>query len=139
MTSNEWLTVCADKIISEIITPFYKPRSDMKIRVTIGQIKIDMCCISYASDEGFNEIIICTDKKNSLQILQSLTHQCIHAVDDCENGHSGLFSDIFNGIGMVGEFNGLGMASKKTGFNVSKELKAKLSTYIKQYGEFTHI
>lgn len=137
LSREEWLTLCADMIMDEIIAPYYQPRTEMSIKISVGYApntrmnsrKVGVCFASRASSAGFNEIFISPEIQDSLFVLQVLIHECIHAVDDCENGHKGRFKDIFRAVGLTG---------KTTECGASESLQLKLSEYIDLFGDMPH-
>lgn len=55
-----------------------------------------------ASSIGINEIFVAPSKDNSLEILDHLTHELVHAVDDCQSGHGAAFRRIALDVGLEG-------------------------------------
>ena len=65
---------------------------------TIGQ-----CFSRSASDGGINEILITPLLNNSISVLETLTHELVHAIDDCQHGHKAPFKRIAEAVGLEGK------------------------------------
>ena len=89
---------------------------------TIGE-----CWATRVSDSKVNHIFISPTIINSEEILSTLIHECIHAIDDCEHGHGKEFKSIALEIGFRGP-----MRSTPAG----PELKDKISEIIKKIGTY---
>ena len=93
---------------------------------TIGQ-----CFNREASKAGVNEIFISPTISNTYEVLGTLIHELVHAVDDCVNGHRGEFVRIADAVGLVGK-------PTQCGAEEGTELWTKLEKYIAKYGEYPH-
>ena len=93
---------------------------------TIGQ------CFNRASSKaGVNEIFISPTIADTYEVLGTLIHELVHAVDDCVNGHTGEFVRMAKAVGLTGKPTQCG-AEKGT------ELWDKLEAYIAKHGEYPH-
>ena len=70
-------------VVPNCIFSFGFASTDLK-RGHIGQ-----CCSTKASAEKVNQIFISPALSDSVAVLDTLMHELIHAVDDCENKHGG--------------------------------------------------
>ena len=93
---------------------------------TIGQ-----CFNRAASKAGVNEIFISPTIADTYEVLGTLIHELVHAVDDCVNGHTGEFVRMAKAVGLTGKPTQCG-AEKGT------ELWDKLEAYITKHGEYPH-
>ena len=134
---EEWLTLAADLIINELFLPKFAIRDAFDVRVGMGFIpdtrttgKIEGACLpTYRSEAGFNEVYISPLINDSLRCLEVLTHELIHAADDCKSGHSGPFAKMAGAVGLMRPFNET---------HASGELKAALGSIFDVLGEIPH-
>ena len=91
---------------------------------TIGQ-----CFPRSMSAASINEIFISPTIADSVEAMGILTHELVHAVDDCNNGHKAPFKRIAQSVGLTG---------KMTATTTGDELKAKLEAIAKKLGEYPH-
>ena len=90
---------------------------------------IGTCHNRASSKAGVNEVYISPTQDDSIRVLDVLTHELIHAIDDCEHGHKGLFRTIAVDVGLEG---------KMTSTHAGKELTAKLEKIVQELGEYPH-
>ena len=91
---------------------------------TIGE-----CWPRKASSDGVNQMFFNPTEADSIEVLGTLVHELIHAVDDCANGHKGPFKQMALAIGLEGK-----MTSTTTG----PALKARFEEIVKELGEIPH-
>ena len=91
---------------------------------TIGQ-----CFARSASDGGINEILITPLINSSVQVLEVLTHELCHSIDDCEHGHWAPFRRIARAVGLEGNM---------TETNAGAELTEKIKAIVKKIGRYPH-
>lgn len=89
--------------------------------------RIGECWATRASDSKVNHIFISPTLTDSEDILATLIHECIHAIDDCEHGHGKEFKSIALKVGFKGP-----MRSTPAG----PELKDKISKIINKIGAY---
>ena len=65
--------------------------------------RIGECWPTKASQAGINEIFISPKLEDPVKVVQVLTHELAHAVDDCTNGHKAGFVKIGRAMGMTGK------------------------------------
>ena len=110
LNREQWLTSAATLICAEIISPTTEIPAP-PIRISIGwphgtkqnHSKIKGQCFprSYSQDKH-NEIFITPTTNDSNNILATLTHELIHAYDDCQNGHNHIFKRLATKAGLTG-------------------------------------
>lgn len=107
-----------------------------KVRVSIGFPStgaqgrhLGQCWGSKASEDGINQIFIAPNQADPVEVLDTLTHELVHAVDDCQSGHSDNFKKIALDVGLKGP-----MRSAEAG----EWLKQDLIQIAKKLGSFPH-
>ena len=90
---------------------------------TVGE-----CWSRNASTSKVNHIFISPANTDSLKILSTLIHECIHAIDDCQHGHGKEFKEIALKIGFK-----VPMRSTPAG----EKPKAQMVEIVNRIGEFT--
>lgn len=90
---------------------------------------IGVCFPRESSTSNVNEIFISPILDDSIKVLDVLAHELIHAIDNCVNGHRGIFVEIARKIGLVG---------KPTATSAGDELKEKLEAIVNVIGEYPH-
>jgi len=93
------------------------------------KMTVGTCHNRASSKAEINEIYISPTQADSLEVLGILAHELIHAIDDCENGHKGLFRTIAVDIGLTG---------KMTATTIGDKLKIKLQSIIAELGKYPH-
>jgi hypothetical protein len=137
LTREQWLTEITDLILSEVLAPHATIRSDLKLKLCVGfppnsrsdSKTIGACLSSSCSSEGYNEIYIVPTIDESIQVLETLVHELIHALDDCKNGHTGFFAITARAVGLEGSLRAT---------TASNELRGQLQEYVNLYGEIPH-
>lgn len=95
-----------------------------------GAVKhIGQCFPTSMSDTGDNELFISPVLDDSIEVLATLVHEIVHAIDDCKNSHGKAFKKIALAVGLEGK-----MRSTHAG----EALKAKLTVISAQIGEYPH-
>ena len=139
MTREVWLNMSTDKLNDMVFKQAgYVVPSDRKVscgfpasggRSGSKNMTVGTCHNRLSSKANVNEIYISPTQADSLEVLGILAHELIHAIDDCENGHKGLFRTIAVAIGLEG---------KMTSTHAGKELTAKLEKIVQELGEYPH-
>jgi hypothetical protein len=65
--------------------------------------RIGECWPTQASAAGINEVFISPKLEDPVKVVQVLTHELAHAVDNCVNGHKAGFVKIGRAMGMTGK------------------------------------
>lgn len=90
--------------------------------------RIGECWPRSRSKGNVNEVFINPVLSKSLEVLDVLGHELIHAVDDCQSGHGKMFTKISKTVGYTG---GKHSAAKA-------EMVAFFTTLVAQLGEYPH-
>ena len=139
VTRENWLIMATDKLNNGVFKQHgYEVPKDVKVscgfpasggRTGAKHQAIGTCHNRASSKAGVNEVYISPTQDDSIRVLDVLTHELIHAIDDCEHGHKGLFRTIAVDVGLEG---------KMTSTHAGKELTAKLEKIVKELGEYPH-
>ena len=90
---------------------------------------IGQCWSTRSSIEPVNQIFISPTLSTAYEVLDTLVHELVHAVDDCKHKHGKEFKKIALGLGMKGPMRSAG---------AGPELKAKLEALLPQLGPYPH-
>jgi len=139
MTRENWLIMATSKLNDGVFKQHgYEVPQDVKVscgfpasggRTGAKHQAIGTCHNRASSKAGVNEVYISPTQDDSIRVLDVLTHELIHAIDDCEHGHKGLFRTIAVDVGLEG---------KMTSTHAGKELTAKLEKIVQELGEYPH-
>jgi len=78
---------------------------------------LGQCWSSKAAEDSINQIFNAPHLKTPLDFLDTLVHELVHAVDNCESGHGEGFKKIALDVGLKGP-----MRSTGAGDNLRQEL-----------------
>jgi hypothetical protein len=90
---------------------------------------LGQCWGSKASEDGINQIFIAPNQSDPVEVLDTLTHELVHAVDDCKSGHGEGFKKIATDVGLKGPMRSAG---------ASEHLKQDLIRIAQALGHFPH-
>lgn len=90
---------------------------------------IGQCWARSASADGVNQIFISPALGDAVEVLDTLVHELVHAVDDCQHKHGKEFKKIALRMGLKGP-----MRSASAG----PELRAKLEQLCAVLGPYPH-
>lgn len=90
---------------------------------------IGQCFPTTLSETGENEIFISPVLENPVQVLETLVHEIVHALDDCKNSHGKAFKKIALDVGLEGK-----MRSTHAG----EALRLKLIDIAERIGDYPH-
>ena len=90
---------------------------------------IGQCWSRSSSTHDRNQIFISPALHEPADVLDTLVHELVHAVDNCEHKHGKEFKKIALRIGMVGPMRSAG---------AGPELKAKLEVVAQALGPYPH-
>ena len=88
---------------------------------------IGQCWSTKASQDGINQIFISPALSEGFEVVDTLVHELVHAVDDCANKHGKEFKKIALSVGLVGPMRSAGAGEKLK--PVLMEIAAKLGEY----------
>ena len=63
---------------------------------------LEQCWSTRSAVDGVNQIFIASHLPTPFDVLDTLVHELVHAVDDCESGHGEKFSNIAIDVGLKG-------------------------------------
>ena len=85
------------------------------VRVSVGfpssgarSKHLGQCWSRTASSDQPNQIFIAPQESDSVEVLDTLTHELVHAIDDCMNGHGEKFKEIALAVGLKGPMKSAG-------------------------------
>ena len=94
---------------------------------------VGQCWGTSCSADGTNEIFITPLYSKSYDVLDTLTHELVHAVDDCQSKHGKEFKRIATAIGLEGK-----MIHASAGPMLKKRLELISTELIKDFGVYPH-
>ncbi len=94
---------------------------------------IGQCWPSSASKTGKNEIFICPSLSDQVQVLDTLVHELVHAVDDCKSGHGKEFKEIALSVGLEGK-----MREARAGETLKQNLRSLAKILEQEFGAYPH-
>ena len=90
---------------------------------------IGQCWSKKSAANEVNQIFISPTLSSAFDVIDTLTHELVHAVDDCQHKHGKEFKKIALKMGMQGPMRSAG---------AGPELKAKLNALLEQLGPYPH-
>ena len=90
---------------------------------------IGQCWSTQSSEDERNQIFISPALSDAVAVLDTLVHELIHAVDNCEHKHGKEFKKMALGLGLKGPMRSAG---------AGPELKAKLQDIALALGPYPH-
>ncbi len=107
-----------------------------EVRVSVGfpstgarSRHIGQCWSTSASADHINQIFIAPQESDSVEVLDTLTHELVHAVDDCKNGHGEKFKEIALAVGLKGPMRSAG---------ANEFLRQELARIAEKLGKYPH-
>ena len=129
-----WLLAAID-----LLRPQFKlkgHRIPSKIQVSCGFAStgtrshhVGQCWSQKSSSNGLNQIFISPVLHEPVEVLDTLVHELVHAVDDCQHKHGAEFKKIALSLGLKGP-----MRSADAG----PELRKKLAQLALELGPYLH-
>lgn len=90
---------------------------------------IGQCWASHTTADKTPQVFVSPVLSDAGQVLETLTHELIHAWDDCKSGHRGDFAKLAKRVGLEG---------KMTATHAGDALKARLDEIAAQLGDYPH-
>ena len=90
---------------------------------------LGQCWSTKSAVDGVNQIFIAPHLPTPLDVLDTLVHELVHAVDDCESGHGENFKKIAIDVGLKGPMRSAG---------AGEWLKQDLIRIVDKLGAFPH-
>jgi len=134
LTREAWLQAAVERL-----RPIFAAHGHAvpPVRVSIGwpgsgqrSTVVGECWASTSSADGVAQIFLVPSLADPVRVLDVLTHELVHAVDDCRHGHGKEFRRIALSVGLKGP----SMRDASAG----EALKAKLQSIAAELGEFPH-
>ncbi len=105
-TREEWLNEAI-----KAVTPIFTEKGYVvpKVNVSCGfpstgkDRHIGQCWSSESSEAEINEIFISPKLDDPVDVLDTLIHELVHAVDNCKNSHGAEFKKIALSVGLQGK------------------------------------
>jgi len=94
---------------------------------------VGQCWPTSRSDDGVNEIHISPIYADPVEVLDTLVHELVHAVDDCKNRHGAEFKKIALAVGLQGR-----MREASAGALLKDRLQTIASVLIAELGPYPH-
>jgi hypothetical protein len=122
LTREAWLLFAVDAVAPIFQEKgFEVPRVRVSCAIPSTSVRgsaVGQCWGRSMSEDGVNEIFISPVYANSVDVLDTLVHELVHAVDDCEHRHGPEFKKIALAVGLQG---------KMREASAGPELKARLT------------
>ena len=90
---------------------------------------LGQCWSTKSAVDGLNQIYIAPHLPTALDVLDTLVHELVHAVDDCQSGHGENFKKIALDVGLKGPMRSAGAGDW---------LKRDLIQIVESLGSFPH-
>jgi hypothetical protein len=90
---------------------------------------LGQCWSTKSAVDGINQIFIAPHLQTPFDFLDTLVHELVHAVDDCQNKHGPVFKKMALKLGMKGPMRSAG---------AGPELKVKLEEMAASLGAYPH-
>ena len=128
ITREEWLQIALVKV-----TPIFNEKGYQvpKVKVSCGfastgnKRHIGQCWPTCSSQASVNEIFISPGLDDPVDVMDTLVHELVHAVDDCKNGHGAEFKKIALAVGLEGKMRqaSAGARLKERLIHMARELE----------------
>ena len=90
---------------------------------------IGQCWSAHSSSDARNQIFISPALSEPFEVIDTLVHELVHAVDDCQHKHGKEFKKMALSLGMKGPMRSAG---------AGPQLKVKLEAVASQLGPYPH-
>lgn len=94
---------------------------------------VGQCWPTTRSADQVNEIFISPVYQDPVEVLDTLTHELVHAVDDCKNRHGKGFKTIALAVGLEGK-----MREASAGPLLRMRLQSIAATLVAEIGPYPH-
>lgn len=133
-TRETWLLAAVDLLRPVFLSKHHVIPSDVMVSCGFASTgtrshHVGQCWSKQSSTNDQNQIFISPALHEPVEVLDTLVHELVHAVDDCQHKHGKEFKKIALSLGMKGP-----MRSADAG----PELKEKLTQLAKQLGVYPH-
>lgn len=134
-TREAWLGRAA-----EAMAPWLEGEEVPAMRISVGfpggrsnrNRTVGQCWPTTAAEDGVAQVFISPIRgaADTVDVLGTLLHEMIHAVDDCKDGHTGNFRRIAKRVGFCGKLT--------SSDNRTPELTERLEGLAQRLGAFPH-
>ena len=140
ITREDYLYKAMIMLNERVFTPSGFPIDIKKTNVSCSLVsggsasqkkRLGQCWARSASTGGNSEIQISTTVDDSFIAVDTLAHELVHAVDNCQSGHGKGFRNIALAIGLNG-------STKMTQACAGEELTVDINAIIEELGEYPH-
>ena len=130
---EQWLMQAVDHLLplferAGYSVPFVKVSIGFPSTGSKGR-HLGQCWSTKSAVDGVNQIYIAPHLPTPLDVLDTLVHELVHAVDDCESGHGENFKKIAIDVGLKGPMRSAG---------AGEWLKQDLLRIAEKLGTFPH-
>ena len=94
---------------------------------------VGQCRPTSRSADQVNEIYISPVHADPIEVLDTLTHELVHAVDDCKNRHGAEFKKIALAVGLQGK-----MREASAGPQLKARLEKIAAVLVSEIGPYPH-
>lgn len=135
-TREQWLTEAVKVVTEKVFAP--QEIEVPEVRVSVGWPGgrgkkagvIGQCFATSQATDGIAQIFVSPQLADSVAVLRTLTHELVHAIDDCKDGHKGNFIRIAKLIGFQPKFT--------SSENIGEELALTLKEIAGELGKYPH-
>lgn len=133
-TREEWLLAAVEEIRPIFSLKGHQIPLDCQVSCGFASTgtrshHIGQCWSRSSSPHERNQIFISPALYEPAEVLDTLVHELVHAVDNCEHKHGKEFKKMALSLGMVGPMRSAG---------AGPELKAKLEVVANALGPYPH-
>jgi hypothetical protein len=133
-TREEWLLAAVEEIRPIFVNKGHHIPQNCQVSCGFASTgtrshHIGQCWPRESSTDERNQIFISPALYEPAEVLDTLVHELVHAVDDCEHKHGKEFKKIALSLGMMGPMRSAG---------AGPELKIKLEEIAKALGRYPH-
>lgn len=132
-TREQWLQAAVKELTKSIFRDFDVPEVRVSVGWPGGRGKktgvIGQCFATKTTDDKVAQIFISPVLANPYEVVETMAHEIIHAIDDCESGHKKNFVKIAKEIGFLAPW-------KST--PASDDLRDRLQAIADKLGVYPH-
>lgn len=134
MNREQWLTEGVQELAGRVFAPAGHVVPEVRVSVgwpggkSVTKV-IGQCWATRTASDQVSNVFISPLLADPVKVLATLTHELVHAVDDCESGHRGRFIKIAKGVGLEGKW---------TATSAGPVLQAALEAISSDLGAYPH-
>lgn len=137
LTREAWLLFAVDAVAPIFVEKGYAvPRVRVSCAIPSTSVRgsaVGQCWNRQMSADNVNEIFISPVHANPVEVLDTLVHELVHAVDDCAHRHGKEFKKIALAVGLVGK-----MREASAGPQLRYRLSEIAVQLVRQWGPYPH-